>query len=43
MEFSERKLLKFFLGETRMEKIRNENIRGAAHVRCYLEREERPD
>ena len=32
------KMLRFSLGVTRMDRIRNENIRGTAHVRCFEEK-----
>ena len=34
LEVAEDKMLRFSLGVTRMDRIRNENIRGTAHVRC---------
>ena len=36
MEAAEVQMLRSSLGETRMDRIRNENIRGAGHVRCFL-------
>ena len=38
MEGAEVKMLKFSLGMMRMDRIRNENIRGTAHVRCSGEK-----
>ncbi|KAI5609347.1 protein kinase C-binding protein NELL2-like [Silurus asotus] len=35
LEVAELKMLRFSLGVTRMDKIRNEFIRGTAHVRCF--------
>ena len=37
MEVTEVKMLRFSLGVTRVDRIRNENIRGSAHVRCLGE------
>ena len=34
MEEAEIKMLRFLLGVTRMNRIKNEFIRGTAHVRC---------
>ena len=31
-------MLRFSLGVTRMDRIRNENMRGTAHVRCFGEK-----
>ena len=36
LEVAEIKLLRFALGVKRMDRIRNENIRGTEHVRCYM-------
>ena len=36
LEVAEVKMLTFSLGVMRMDWIRNENIRGTAHVRCYM-------
>ena len=38
LEVAEIKMLRFSLGVTRMDRIRNENIRGTAHVRCSGEK-----
>ncbi|KAK2902094.1 hypothetical protein Q8A73_011840 [Channa argus] len=35
LEVAELKMLRFSLGVTRMDRIRNEDIRGTAHVRCF--------
>ncbi|KAF7647062.1 hypothetical protein LDENG_00177990 [Lucifuga dentata] len=35
LEVAETKMLRFSLGVTRMDRIRNEYIRGTAHVRCF--------
>ncbi|KAK2875054.1 hypothetical protein Q8A73_024333, partial [Channa argus] len=35
LEVAELKMLRFSLGVTRMDRIRNEYIRGTAHVRCF--------
>ncbi|XP_048056909.1 uncharacterized protein LOC125274573 [Megalobrama amblycephala] len=35
IEVAELKMLRFSLGVTRMDRIRNEYIRGTAHVRCF--------
>ena len=35
MEIAELKMLRFSLGVTRMDRIRNEYIRGTVHVRCF--------
>ncbi|KAF3699483.1 hypothetical protein EXN66_Car015170 [Channa argus] len=34
LEVADLKMLRFSLGVTRMDRIRNEDIRGTAHVRC---------
>ena len=38
MEVTELKMLRFSLGLTRMDKLRNEYIRGLAHVRRFGEK-----
>ena len=38
LEVAEMKMLRFSLGVTRMDRIRNEYIRGTAHVRCFGEK-----
>ncbi|WP_139267332.1 reverse transcriptase domain-containing protein, partial [Escherichia coli] len=38
LEVAELKMLRFSLGVTRMDRIRNEDIRGTAHVRCFGEK-----
>ncbi|KAK2922282.1 hypothetical protein Q8A73_001767 [Channa argus] len=43
LEVAELKMLRFSLGVTRMDRIRNEDIRGTAHVRCLEIKSERPD
>ena len=35
LEVAETKMLRFSLGLTRMDRIRNDYIRGTAHVRCF--------
>ncbi|KAK2891434.1 hypothetical protein Q8A73_017099 [Channa argus] len=35
LEVAELKMLRFSLGVTRMDRIRNEDMRGTAHVRCF--------
>ena len=35
LEVAETKMLRFSLGVTKMDRIRNEYIRGTAHVRCF--------
>ncbi|KAK2891510.1 hypothetical protein Q8A73_017175 [Channa argus] len=35
LEVAELKMLRFSLGVTRMDRIRNEDIRGTAHIRCF--------
>ena len=44
MEDAEVKILRFSLGVTRLDRIRNDYIRGTEHVRCFGEkvRETRP-
>ena len=37
LEVAETEMLRFSLGVTRMDRIRNENIRGTTHVRCFGE------
>ena len=43
MEVAELKMLRFSLGVTRMDKIRNEYMRGTAHVGGFGEKRERRD
>ena len=43
MEVTDLKMLRFSLGVTRMDKIRKEYIRGAAHVGRFGEKHERQD
>ena len=38
LEVAEVKMLRFSLGVMRMDRIRNEYIRGTAHVRCFGEK-----
>ena len=38
LEEAEMKMLSFSLGGMRMDRIRNENIRGTVHVRCFREK-----
>ena len=38
LEVAENKMLRLSLGMTRMDSIRNEYIRGTAHVRCFGEK-----
>lgn len=38
MEVAEIKMMRFSLGVTGMDGIRNEYIRGTAHVRCYRDK-----
>ena len=38
LEVAEDKMLRLCLGVTRMDKLRNEYIRGTAHVRCFGEK-----
>ena len=38
MEVVEVEMLRFCLGVMRMDRIRNEDIRGTAHVRCFGEK-----
>ena len=38
LEVAEVKMLRFPLGVTRMDKIRNEYFRGTTHVRCFGEK-----
>ena len=38
LEVAENEMLRFSLGVTRMDRIRNEYIRGTAHVRCFADK-----
>ena len=43
LEVTEVKMIRFFFGVTRMDRTRNEHIRGTVHVRCFGVKVREPD
>ena len=43
LEVAKVKMLRFSLERMKMDRIRNEKIRGTSHVRCLERKSERPD